>query len=63
MVCLTSRARIARFFVDELPHVTLVADPFPVVKLATSKFDEVRRRVQNETFGYRGRKNDPLYRL
>lgn len=30
--------------------------------LANSKLDEVRRRVQNETFGHRGRKPDPLYR-
>jgi transposase len=26
------------------------------------KLDEVRRRVQNETLGHRGRKTDPLYR-
>jgi Transposase len=29
---------------------------------ANSKLDECRRRVQNETLGHRGRKNDPLYR-
>jgi transposase len=33
-----------------------------VVKLAGQKLDEVRRRVQNETLGHRGRKHDPLYR-
>jgi transposase len=49
-------------FTSELPHVTLVADPFHVVKLATSKLDEVRRRVQTETMGHRGHKADPLYR-
>ncbi len=32
------------------------------MKLANSKVDEVRRRVQNETLGHRGRKDDPLYR-
>ena len=32
------------------------------MKLANSKLDECRRRVQNETLGHRGRKNDPLYR-
>jgi hypothetical protein len=37
-------------------------DPFHVVKLANSKLDQCRRRVQNETFGHRGRKDDPLYR-
>ena len=40
-------------FTSELPEVTLVADPFHVVKLATSKLDETRRRVQNETLGHR----------
>jgi len=30
--------------------------------LAGQKLDEVRRRVQNETLGHRGRKTDPLYR-
>ena len=30
--------------------------------LANSKLDECRRRVQNETMGHRGRKDDPLYR-
>ena len=41
---------------------TLVADPFHVTKLANTKLDECRRRVQNETLGHRGRKSDPLYR-
>ena len=30
--------------------------------LANLKLDECRRRVQNELFGHRGRKHDPLYR-
>lgn len=45
-----------------LPKATQVADPFHVVKLANQKLDECRRRVQNEVFGHRGRKDDPLYR-
>jgi len=45
-----------------LPHATQIADPFHLVKLANSKLDECRRRVQNETMGHRGRKDDPLYR-
>ena len=45
-----------------LPHAVQVADPFHVVKLANTKLDECRRRVQNETCGHRGRKDDPLYR-
>ena len=49
-------------FNDELGHATQVADPFHLIKLANTKLDECRRRVQNETFGHRGRKDDPLYR-
>jgi hypothetical protein len=45
-----------------LPHATQVADPFHVVRAANERLDEVRRRVQNETLGHRGRKADPLYR-
>lgn len=45
-----------------LPHAVQVADPFHVTKLANQRLDEVRRRVQNETMGHRGRKDDPLYR-
>jgi len=45
-----------------LPDATQVADPFHVVRLANQKLDECRRRVQNETMGHRGRKDDPLYR-
>ncbi len=45
-----------------LPDATQVADPFHVVKLANTRVDDVRRRVQNETLGHRGRKDDPLYR-
>ena len=47
---------------DSLPDAVQVADPFHVVKHAGSKLDECRRRVQNETMGHRGRKDDPLYR-
>lgn len=51
-----------KVFNDSLGHVTQVADPFHVIKHANSKLDECRRRVQNETLGHRGRKDDPLYR-
>jgi transposase len=44
------------------PGAIQVADPFHLVKLANSKLDECRRRVQNETLGHRGYKSDPLYR-
>ena len=45
-----------------VPDAIQVADPFHVVKLANTKLDECRRRVQNETLGHRGHKSDPLYR-
>jgi hypothetical protein len=45
-----------------LPDTTQIADAFHLVKLANSKLDECRRRVQEETFGYRGCKSDPPYR-
>ena len=46
-----------------LPHALQVADPFHVIRLANQRLDEVRRRVQNETLGHRGRRGDPLYRI
>ena len=46
-----------------LPNALQVADPFHVIRLANQRLDEVRRRVQNETLGHRGRKEDPLYRI
>ena len=49
-------------FTTMVPDATQVADPFHVVKLANTKLDECRRRVQNETMGHRGHKTDPLYR-
>ena len=45
-----------------LPHAKQVADPFHVVRVGNDALDEVRRRVQNQTLGHRGRKHDPLYR-
>ncbi len=46
-----------------LPNALQVADPLHVIRLANQRLDEVRRRVQNETLGHRGRKADPLYRI
>ena len=51
-----------RVFTLMLPGAVQVADPFHLVKLANTKLDECRRRVQNETMGHRGHKADPLYR-
>ena len=36
-------------------------DAFHVVKLGTAGMDEVRRRVQQEIHGHRGRSGNPLY--
>ena len=36
-------------------------DAFHIVKLAGAAVDDVRRRIQQETLGHRGRKGDPLY--
>jgi len=46
-----------------LDHAIRVADPFHVVRLGNRCLDQVRRRVQNQTLGHRGRKKDPLYRI
>jgi transposase len=46
-----------------LDHALRVADPFHVVRAGNRVVDKVRRRVQQETLGHRGRKGDPLYRI
>ena len=38
-------------------------DAFHIVKLAGDALDEVRRRVQQDTLGHRGRTGDPLYQI
>lgn len=48
---------------DELPEAITVLDAFHVVKLGSAMVDEVRRRVQQDTLGHRGRKGDPLYAI
>ncbi len=47
----------------KLDHAIRVADPFHVVRVGNRCLDKVRRRVQNQTLGHRGRKDDPLYRI
>lgn len=46
-----------------LDHARRVADPFHVVRAGNRCLDKVRRRVQQEMLGHRGRKADPLYRI
>jgi transposase len=48
---------------DGLPDAVAVLDAFHVVRLGTQVVDEVRRRVQQDTLGHRGRKHDPLYQV
>lgn len=48
---------------DELEDAKAVLDAFYVAKLGTDAVDDVRRRVQRDTFGHRGRKGDPLYSI
>lgn len=46
-----------------LDHAQRVADPFHVVRVGNRCLDRVRRRVQQDMLGHRGRKADPLYRI
>ncbi len=46
-----------------LPDARIVVDHFHIVRLANQALDEVRRRVQQDTLGHRGRRDDPLYRI
>jgi transposase len=44
-----------------LPRSTITVDVFHAVRLANACVDDVRRRVQRETLGHRGRQDDPLF--
>lgn len=46
-----------------LPNARLVLDHFHAHKLAKRRDRRRAHRVQNETLGHRGRKDDPLYRI
>jgi transposase len=48
---------------DELDDAVAVLDAFHVVRLGLQAMEEVRRRVQQELLGHRGRKHDPLYKI
>jgi transposase len=45
-----------------LPQADQVVDPFHLIALANRCLDAIRRRVQSEQTGHRGRRDDPLYR-
>jgi transposase len=55
-------ATYAAVYTVTLPKAAQVVDPFHLIALANRALDAVRRRVQNEQLGHRGRKDDPLYR-
>jgi transposase len=55
-------ATYAAVYTVTLPQAAQVVDPFHLIALANRALDAVRRRVQNEVTGHRGRKDDPLYR-
>jgi hypothetical protein len=40
-----------------------VLDPFYVTKFGLTAVDQVRRRVQQDVYGHRGHRGDPLYGL
>jgi len=52
----------AAVYTVTLPKASQVVDPFHAIALANRCLDDVRRRVQSEQTGHRGRKDDPLYR-
>jgi transposase len=52
----------AAVYTVTLPKAAQVVDPFHAIALANRCLDDVRRRVQNQQTGHRGRKDDPLYR-
>ena len=64
-VCATDAARsYTRGLVDGgLGAATFVLDRFHAIRLGNDAVDDVRRRVQRETTGHRGRRDDPLYRV
>jgi transposase len=45
-----------------LPDTTVTVDCFHGIKLANSMVDDIRRRVQQESLGHRGRREDPLFK-
>lgn len=55
-------ATYAAVYTVILPKAAQVVDCFHVIALANRALDEVRRRVQQEQTGHRGRRDDPLYR-
>ena len=53
-------ATYAAVYTVVLPKASQVVDPFHAISLANRCLDSVRRRVQSEQLGHRGRRDDPL---
>ncbi len=51
----------ARALTVGLPAAVRVLDAFHLVRLGFAAVDDVRRRVQHEQLGHRGRRGEPLY--
>jgi len=56
-------ATYAAVYTVMLPNARQVVDAFHCVQLANRALDAVRRRVQQQQTGHRGRRDDPLYRI
>ena len=52
----------AKAAAQRVGHARQVMDPFHVVHLGAEKLTGCRQRLQRETTGRRGKKNDPLYK-
>jgi transposase len=60
-VAIDPHAGYLKGVVAVLGDVAVTVDCFHAVKLANAMVDDVRRRVQQQTLGHRGHKDDPLY--
>ncbi len=56
-------ATYAAVYSAMLPRAAQVVDPFHAVALANRALDAIRRRVQIEQLGHRGRRDDPLFQV
>jgi len=61
--CLDMSRTYSAVFKVVTPKVTRVIDRFHVMRHANFCVDQVRRRVQQQRTGHRGRAGDPLYRV
>jgi transposase len=60
--CLDMSRTYSAVFRVVTPKATQVIDRFHVMRHAIAAVDEVRRRVQQQRLGHRGRSEDPLYK-